>query len=225
MKAVRAGTYRLAGPAVLPALVLGCAPTTDPVYTPFHRESGAIVDSGNFGNATLNNRLVMTGERAYTFDLANRFAEDVTSMVTFAFNSAQLDATARSILQVQANWIRQFPEVRFRVYGHTDAVGSNAYNKRLGLQRAQAVVAYLSSLGISRNRLEAVVSFGETQPLVVTQGRERRNRRTVTEVSGFVQGHPTVLDGQYARVIWREYVASAVPETSLGEGQLQAIGE
>ena len=50
----------------------GCAPSSDPVYTQFYREAGSLVDTGNFGNATLNNRLVMTGERQYTFDLANR---------------------------------------------------------------------------------------------------------------------------------------------------------
>ena len=71
--------------------------------------------------------------------------------------------------------------------------------------------------------LEALVSFGETQPLVVTDDRERRNRRTVTEVSGFVSNHPTVLNGKYAEVIFREYVQSAteIPRTS-GSG-LQSI--
>jgi hypothetical protein len=73
------------------------------------------------------------------------------------------------------------------------------------------------SQGISRSRLEAVASFGETQPLVVTQGRERRNRRTVTEVTGFVSSHPHVMDGKYAQVVYREYVASAVPETDVTE--------
>ena len=74
---------------------------------------------------------------------------------------------------------------------------------------------YLTSLGISRSRLEAVASFGETQPLIVTQGRERRNRRTVTEVSGFVARHPQVLDGKYAEIIYRDYIASAVPPSQL----------
>ena len=157
----------------------------------------------------------MNGERQYTVDLANRFATEITSMVTFAFNSAQLDGTAQAILRQQADWIRQFPEIRFRVYGHTDAVGSAAYNRRLGLARANAVVAYLTSMGISRSRLEAVASFGETQPLIVTQGRERRNRRTVTEVSGFVARHPQVLDGKYAEIIYRDYIASAVPPSQL----------
>ena len=216
---------KLTGGALALALVAGCAPSSDPVYTQFHREAGALVDTGSFGNATLNNRLIQTGERQYTFDLANRFASEVQSTVTFAFNSAQLDGTARNVLRQQAGWIRQFPEVRFKVYGHTDAVGSQRANKRLGLQRANAVVAYLSSLGISRSRLVAVTSFGETQPLIVSQGRERKNRRTVTEVSGFVKRHPTVLDGKYAQIIYRDYVASATPPTQLTETALGATGE
>jgi len=143
--------------------------------------------------------------------LSNRFASEVPSTVNFAFNSAVLDASAQAALRKQANWIRQFPEVRFRVFGHTDLVGSNAYNKRLGLRRARAVVRFLSTQGISSKRLEAVSSLGETQPLVVTANQERRNRRTVTEVSGFVQNHPTVLNGKYAKVIFRDYVESARP--------------
>lgn len=211
---MRGPMIRLVSTCAIAALVAGCA-SNDPVYSSFNSEAGSLIDNGNFGQATMNNTLVMTGERQYTFDLANRFASEVLTTVNFAFNSAQLDAGARDTLREQANWIRQFPEVRFKVYGHTDAVGSNGFNKRLGMKRARAVVAFLATQGISRSRLEAVVSFGETQPLIVTQGRERRNRRTVTEVSGFVKRHPTVLDGKYAQVIYRDYVRSAQPQTTL----------
>lgn len=196
-----------------------CTVTSDDrVLTQFHTEAGTVINTSNFGYASNNNALVMTGQREYTFNLANRFSNEVPSMVNFAFNSATLDANAQAALRQQADWIRQFPEVRFRVYGHTDAVGSNQYNHALGLRRAQAVVHYLEQLGISRSRLEAVVSFGETQPLVVTQGRERRNRRTVTDVSGFVKRHPTVLDGKYAQIIYRDYIVSAQSETVLSRG-------
>jgi outer membrane protein OmpA-like peptidoglycan-associated protein len=175
----------------------------------WHGEAGKFIDEGGFGNPTMNNALIMSGQLDYVINLNQRFANDVPTMVNFAFNSAVLDASAQAILDKQADWIRQFPEVRFKVFGHTDLVGSNAYNKRLGLRRANAVVAYLSARGISRSRLAAVVSYGETQPLIVTQDEERRNRRTVTEVSGFVQRHPAILNGKYAQIIHREYVASA----------------
>ncbi|MEL0437115.1 OmpA family protein [Phycobacter sp. K97] len=190
------------------------------------REAGEPLSSSVFGHSTLNNAAVMSGERDYAIQLAGRFAEEVPTTITFDFDSAQLDGEARATLDQQAQWIKQFPEVRFRVYGHTDAVGSAAYNKRLGKRRAQAAVNYLVSRGISRARLEALVSYGETQPLIVTQQRERRNRRTVTEVSGFLKRHPTVLDGKYAQIVYREYIASAVPATTLtAEQTLQSTLE
>ena len=192
----------------------GCVAGT-PGGQSFFREAGANLDTGYFGNSTMNNTQLMSGERSYVYSLASRFAQEVPSDVHFAFDSAQLDAGARDTLRQQAGWIRQFPEVRFRVYGHADAPGTNAYNKALGLRRARAVVSYLSSQGISRSRLEAVASFGEEQLIVNTQGRERRNRRAVTEVSGFVKSHPTVMDGKYAEVIYREYITSAKPATTL----------
>lgn len=182
-------------------------------------EAGHEVDMGSFGNATMNNTLVQTGERDYAISLAKRFAEEVPTTINFDFDKAVIDAEAAAILDRQADWIRQFPEVRFRVYGHTDAVGSTAYNKALGLRRARAVVSYLASRGIDRSRLEAVVSYGETQPLIPTPGRERRNRRTVTEVTGFVKSHPAVLDGKYAQIVYREYINSAAPKSGLSDGQ------
>lgn len=194
-------------------LLSACA--SDTISSQFGPEAGSEVDSGEFGNATMQNTLRMTGEVDATTNLANRFANEVNPMINFAFNSARLDASAMTTLRQQATWIRQFPEVRFRVYGHTDLVGSTSYNKRLGLRRANAAVNFLVSQGISRSRLEAVASFGETQPLVLTQKRDRRNRRTVTQVSGLVRNHPSLLDGKYAHVIYREYVISASPRSAV----------
>lgn len=170
------------------------------------REAGSDVDMGTFGNAQMNNTLVMTGQKDYVIALAERFSQEVPDTINFAFNSSALDGAARQVLTHQANWIRQFPEVRFRVYGHTDLVGSNAYNQGLGLRRAQAVVSFFASQGISRSRLEALASYGKTRPIVQTNQPEVRNRRTVTEVSGFVHSHPTLLNGKYAAVIFREYI-------------------
>lgn len=208
--------------AAVSLLALGaCTESTAP--SSWFQEAGSFLDTGGFGNATMNNVLVQNGDRNYVVDLNNRFAQDVQTTVNFEFNSARLDAEAISILRVQANWIKQFPEVRFKVYGHTDAVGSNAYNKRLGKRRANAVVRYLVGQGISRSRLQAVVSFGENQPLIATQNRERLNRRTVTEVTGFVKNHPTLLNGKYAEVIFREYVESATELPPNPESGLAAI--
>ena len=55
------------------------------------------------------------------------------------------------------------------------------------------------------------MSYGKTQPLVFTQGPELRNRRTVTEVTGFVKGNPTVMNGKYAAIVWRSDAATGRP--------------
>jgi outer membrane protein OmpA-like peptidoglycan-associated protein len=193
------------------AMVLGACAADDPSVASFYREAGASPMDGAFGSAVNQNIAINNGDESYRISLARRFEAEVPTTVNFAFNSTALDEQARATLRRQADFIRQFPEVRFKVYGHTDLVGSQSYNRNLGLRRAQAVVLYLTSQGVSRSRLEAVVSFGEEQPLIVTEGRERANRRTVTEVSGFVEDHPAVLNGKYAEVIFREYVESAIP--------------
>ena len=206
--------------AMAAALLAGCS-SSDPSFSSINTEAGARADTGSFGNATMNNTIVQSGRQSeYTIGLARRFASEVDSTVTFDFNSSELDENTRATLRQQADWIRQFPEVGFTVYGHTDLVGSDAYNRSLGLARAQAVVEFLTTQGIDRDRLVAVTSFGETQPLVVTEGRERRNRRTVTEVSGFVGGDPMLLNGKYAHVIFREYVASAVSPSTVSDTTL-----
>lgn len=200
------------------SLALGaCSPINNGLnrgITALNWEAGKKVDEGNFGNPTANNTLVQSAYRdqnGLMLDLSRKFEKDVPVMVNFAFNSSKLDAESRAILRKQADWIKQFPEIRFRVYGHTDLVGSNAANKRLGLRRANRVVSYLISQGVEADRLEAVVSYGETQPLIVTEGRERRNRRTVTEVSGFARNFVgDGLDGKYAHLIYRAYVESKV---------------
>jgi len=183
----------------------------------FYAEAGSEIETNDFGHSTANNTSIQSGERDYVIDLTRRFSADVPSTVNFEFNSATLDGAAQQALIRQADWIRQFPEVRFRVYGHTDLIGSDSYNKALGLRRAKAVVAFLASQGISTSRLEAVASFGKTQPLVYVQAPERKNRRTVTEVSGFVQNNPLVLNGKYAAIIWRDYIVSAEPKPTLQE--------
>jgi outer membrane protein OmpA-like peptidoglycan-associated protein len=197
-------TRKIVAATSILALLTGCTETLIG-----YGESGHAPASEGWGGSVQNNADIHSGVKTYVVSLAERFNREVDDTVTFAFNSAQLDSGARATLDRQAHFIRQFPELRFRVYGHTDLVGSAAYNRSLGLRRAQAVVAYLDSRGVSRSRLEAVVSYGETRPVIHTEDRERRTRRTVTEVSGFVADAPLILNGKYAAVLAREYVASA----------------
>lgn len=196
-----------------------------PVFASWTQEAGGYLDNGTFGNATMHNTLIQNGELSYAISMNERFAAEVDTTVNFEFNSAILDGPARETIKRQAAYIAQFPEVRFRVFGHTDLVGSDASNKALGMRRARAVVNEMIRHGISRSRVEAVISEGETQPLVATQAPERRNRRTVTEVSGFVQSAPLIMDSRYADIIHREYIESATAPSALVEYGVSQLDE
>ena len=69
--------------------------------------------------------------------------------------------------------------------GHTDSVGSDAYNQKLSLRRAEAVKAYMVSKGIEANRVYTE-GKGEKQPVADNKTAEGRakNRRVEIEVVG-----------------------------------------
>lgn len=69
--------------------------------------------------------------------------------------------------------------------GHTDSVGSDAYNQKLSVRRSEAVKAYLVSKGIEKNRVYTE-GKGEKQPVATNKTKEGRakNRRVEIEVVG-----------------------------------------
>lgn len=71
------------------------------------------------------------------------------------------------------------------VIGHTDSIGSDAYNLRLGLRRAEAVKAYLVSKGIDSRTIKTD-SRGEREPVAdnKTAAGRAKNRRVIIEVTG-----------------------------------------
>ena len=98
--------------------------------------------------------------------------------VNFAFDSYELDSTARAILKRNANWLLENSGVNFEVEGHCDERGTNEYNMALGEKRAQAAADYLRSLGIADGRMRTV-SYGEELPLDPEHNEEAwaKNRR------------------------------------------------
>ncbi|MEM7668277.1 MAG: OmpA family protein [Pseudomonadota bacterium] len=139
-------------------------------------------------------------------DLSIDFAAETQDTVNFAFDRSNLDSAARTALRGQAKWLKEHPDVRMTITGHTDLVGSERYNDGLGLRRARNVVSYLVRQGVSRSRLDAVASLGENEPIVQTEDRERRNRRTVTTVAGFERNFVgDGLDGEFALRVYDSY--------------------
>jgi len=105
-----------------------------------------------------------------------------TRQVTFAFDSAELTATDKVILDEVLSNFGHIDSVTGTVVGHTDSMGSDAYNQKLSERRAQAVVAYLESKGVAAGRLRAS-GKGESQPVADNATEEGRAKNRRVELS------------------------------------------
>jgi hypothetical protein len=107
--------------------------------------------------------------------------------INFEFNSPILTDGYPSLLRL-AELLQKHPDYKVKLEGHADVIGSNRYNERLGLRRAEAVRDFLVKYGANANQL-TTATFGETQPKVNDRSKEARfmNRRvfmTVTDAQG-----------------------------------------
>ena len=97
------------------------------------------------------------------------------STIFFDLDSSTLSAKTKSVLAENKKWLDKNPQVvKMELEGHCDALGSEAYNIGLGRRRAQTVLNYLKSIGVSSDKL-AIISYGEERPLSTTNSA--RNRR------------------------------------------------
>lgn len=99
------------------------------------------------------------------------FRVSVGDRVFFGYDRFDLTPEARSVLERQAAWLRQYPNVRILVAGNCDERGTREYNLALGARRAAAARDYLVSLGVAANRVETV-SYGKERPLDARSNEE-----------------------------------------------------
>ncbi|QYN02841.1 OmpA family protein [Pseudomonas protegens] len=106
--------------------------------------------------------------------------------VHFHFDSAKLTDVDKTKLNTIVTRLKQeASSAQLRVTGHTDSVGSDAYNQKLSDKRAHSVVEYLISNGIPRSSFVSVTGAGESKPVADNKTAEGRamNRRTEIQIN------------------------------------------
>lgn len=115
-----------------------------------------------------------------SFDAAGSDSGKISGLQTvhFGYDKASLSAEDKGILQGNADWIKKNPTYKVQIEGHCDNRGTIEYNLALGERRANAVKAYLASLGVPAARL-SVISYGKEKPLEQgeTEDAYAKNRR------------------------------------------------
>lgn len=105
-------------------------------------------------------------------------AEIILNNLFFDYNKADLQTDSHSELNSLVEFLKSNEGIKIEIIGHTDDQGSASYNLKLSKDRAMSVMEYLSSNGITKERLSAV-GFGKNKPIVSNDSNENRakNRR------------------------------------------------
>jgi outer membrane protein OmpA-like peptidoglycan-associated protein len=104
--------------------------------------------------------------------------------VKFGFDQRKLSTEAEAALDQFVGTLKtENKGVYIEIQGHTDAVGVDGYNEKLGQARADAARVYLAKQGVPLHRMNSI-SYGETAPVADNDSREGRaqNRRIVLVV-------------------------------------------
>jgi peptidoglycan-associated lipoprotein len=105
--------------------------------------------------------------------------------VKFSFDGDKVPDGAQSILNDLASKVKSLDKtVYLEIEGHTDNIGSDIYNEKLGESRAEAVRNYLAESGGIPLHAMNVISYGESKPVAANNTSEGRakNRRVVVRV-------------------------------------------
>ena len=132
--------------------------------------------------AKLRQRLEGTGVSVTR--MGDNITLNMPSNITFALNSADLNAQFFSALDGVSMVLKEYDKTVIEVAGHTDSPGSDQYNQALSERRAQAVAGYLSSHGVKTQRL-MTIGAGEGHPVAsndTEQGRSANRRVELTIV-------------------------------------------
>lgn len=107
------------------------------------------------------------------------------SGILFKTNSATLSDVSKKSLKEFAAQMADLPDTDVTVLGHTDNTGSEEYNAKLSLQRAESVAAYLKTCGMSTNQMKRVEGMSYKLPIADNATAEGRlqNRRVEIYIS------------------------------------------
>ena len=154
----------------------GCALDGDGDGVPDYRDNCPGTPAGESVDAT-GCPLPKATESATVTEAGTWLYEDIK----FDTGSATIKTASFAVLGEIATVLKQNPDLKVEIQGHTDSAGNLAYNNRLSTNRAEAVRGYLIDQGVNPDQL-AATGYGPSQPLVPNDTADGRSRNRRVEL-------------------------------------------
>jgi len=154
---------------------------TPPATFTFPRTTHTYARAGNYTvKVTVDDRACGAASAAGPVTVVLRvvLTEKAGGKVLFDFDKSNLKPEAIRQLQVVLQALREQPGLQTHIVGHTDSVGSDAYNMRLSQRRAESVATYLVQQGVPRQNITTDYR-GKREPVAsnATAAGRAQNRR------------------------------------------------
>jgi outer membrane protein OmpA-like peptidoglycan-associated protein len=103
---------------------------------------------------------------------------DYGKTILFDSAKASFQKPTYAVLDAMTSILKEYPNAKFSIEGHTDSDGSEALNQSLSTSRAEAIKVYLTDHGIDASRLTSI-GYGESKPIASnkTKDGKAQNRR------------------------------------------------
>ncbi len=103
-------------------------------------------------------------------------------VIYFSFDSSRIDERSKALITAHGKYLKNHPNVKVLLEGHTDSRGSRGYNVALGERRAISVLRLFTQLSVPAKQIR-VISYGEEKPAVAgnNENAYKRNRRVVIQ--------------------------------------------
>ena len=141
---------------MLTGLVAGCATQSSQESSPAPAPAPTAMGTPSSTRATPN-----SGVAGYRSGATMPQARSVY----YEFDRSEIKADSAKVVDANAQYLRDHPELKVKVEGNADERGSREYNLALGQRRADAVQKRMTILGIPADRIETV-SYGKEKPKV-----------------------------------------------------------
>lgn len=141
-------------------------------------ENQFVMEDIDVSKKTLEELIVFNEEGVTIRKVGNNLVLSMPELVLFDFNKYEVKNKVKGSLNILAKALEENPDIRIKIDGYTDFIGSEGYNLELSVKRAKAIKNYLVDRGVKSSNI-SIEGYGKQNPIAnnATAAGRAKNRR------------------------------------------------